>query len=388
MRVFRTQSGNRLRRCRTLGHQAGFTLIELLVVIAIIAVLIALLLPAVQQAREAARRTQCKSNLKQYGLGLQNFHDSQQCFPPGRPDDDGRAYGWGLYLMPYLDQTPLYNSIVKYSNAATMGTAINVANRDNPVYMFPKGATPVVDPFTGTSGINVDQTSARMGIQNITSATGGNTNTVANWGGHSRLLIGKTMGVAMCPSDILPNVDNNGLPRSNYCGNQGSIPAGMALTDAEGNTGTYNGTVQNGILLNSKNNSNVYVVSIRDIRDGTSNTFAIGEVTETANVSNAITNHGAFPTTVAANNNGGTGLYNGANGLRVAGSFLPRNTSTYPINLRVTLQSNACFGSQHTGGAHFLMVDGTVRFVSQNIDVDRVYPLLGARSDKMPVSNF
>lgn len=390
MKSFRTRSSARTPVANSQHRSAGFTLIELLVVIAIIAILIALLLPAVQQAREAARRSQCRGNLKQYGLALQNFHDSQQCFPPGRPDDDGRAYGWGFYLLPYLDQAPLYNSIVKYSNPATSGTVLNVANRDNPVIIFPKGATPVVDPFTGTSGFNVDQTSARMGIQNITSATGGVTNTVANWGGHSRLLIGKTMSFAMCPSDILPSVDNNGLPKSNYCGNQGSIPANMSIADATGNAGAYNGTVQNGILLNSKNNSNVYVVSIRDIRDGTANTFAIGEVSETANVSQTSTGTGAFPTIVSANNNGGTGLFNGANGLRVAGSLPPRvsGMSTGPVNLRIGPESDATFGSQHAGGAHFLMADGTVRFISQNIDVDSVYPRLGSRNDKLPVSNF
>ena len=97
----------------------GFTLIELLVVIAIIAVLIALLLPAVQQAREAARRTQCRNNLKQIGLALHNYHDRVQCFPPGylsriNPSDGsdlGPGWGWGAFLLPEIDQAVLYNRI-------------------------------------------------------------------------------------------------------------------------------------------------------------------------------------------------------------------------------------------------------------------------------------
>ena len=95
----------------------GFTLIELLVVIAIIAILVALLLPAVQQARESARRTQCRDHLKQLGLALHNYHDAHRTLPPGytyRPDlsttpaNNGAGFGWGAMLLPYLDQAPLY----------------------------------------------------------------------------------------------------------------------------------------------------------------------------------------------------------------------------------------------------------------------------------------
>ena len=94
---------------------SGFTLIELLVVIAIIAILIALLLPAVQQAREAARRTQCRNNLKQIGLAFHNYHDSYNAFPPGyflAPPDPNTKSGY-VHLLPYLDQAPLYEHLVR-----------------------------------------------------------------------------------------------------------------------------------------------------------------------------------------------------------------------------------------------------------------------------------
>lgn len=103
------------------SRQHGFTLIELLVVIAIIAILIALLLPAVQQAREAARRTQCRNNLKQIGLAIHNYHDSHRALPPGRLVNfqvagQGHCFSAYAYLLPYLEQGPLAAAVDWNSN--------------------------------------------------------------------------------------------------------------------------------------------------------------------------------------------------------------------------------------------------------------------------------
>src|SRR3990167_3854607 len=94
----------------TTRRRRGFTLIELLVVIAIIAILIALLLPAVQQAREAARRTQCKNHLKQIGLGFHNYHDVYQYFPNEAAYNSGWNHSFWVSIQAQMDNAPLFNS--------------------------------------------------------------------------------------------------------------------------------------------------------------------------------------------------------------------------------------------------------------------------------------
>src|SRR5690242_3831055 len=99
-----------------MNRRSGFTLIELLVIIAIIGLLVALLLPAVQAAREAARRAQCANNLKQIGLAMHGYHDVWHSFPPGyltRPVTGlelGPGWAWGTLILPYLEERPLYDS--------------------------------------------------------------------------------------------------------------------------------------------------------------------------------------------------------------------------------------------------------------------------------------
>src|SRR5579863_4146412 len=154
-------------------HRRGFTLIELLVVIAIIAVLVAILLPAVQQAREAARRAQCKNNLKQFGLALHNYHGSLNAFPSGYGGfpftNQGSLWGWGTMILPYLDQTPLYNALQATSGGTSGvgGPAVGfnavmtsfspapaVLQTSLPVFRCPSdgGISPLTIPAAGLNG--------------------------------------------------------------------------------------------------------------------------------------------------------------------------------------------------------------------------------------------
>jgi prepilin-type N-terminal cleavage/methylation domain-containing protein/prepilin-type processing-associated H-X9-DG protein len=123
-------------------HRAGFTLVELLVVIAIIGVLVALLLPAVQAAREAARRSSCSNNLKQHGIALHNYHDTHLTFPFGWSN---RGQGWSALILPQIEQGPLYDTLQwaesnnwdtdNTPNERACGTFINV-------YRCPSAAIP------------------------------------------------------------------------------------------------------------------------------------------------------------------------------------------------------------------------------------------------------
>ena len=125
-------------------RRPAFTLIELLVVIAIIAILIALLVPAVQKVREAAARIQCTNNLKQIGLAMHSFHDTNKRLPPGYLDgntnpnstpnnDVGPGWGWAAFVLPYVEQGPLYNQI---NFSVTVGVGVNAQVSQQPIALF------------------------------------------------------------------------------------------------------------------------------------------------------------------------------------------------------------------------------------------------------------
>ena len=191
-------------------RQKGFTLIELLVVIAIIAMLIALLLPAVQKAREAARRSQCQNNLKQIGLALHNYHDVHRVLPPGQINNINFAFStdgigryalpgeartfqnqrqnilgyqgtsWMLHILPGLDQAPLYNSYLFGDNVRTNGDAGNTAP-DASIIFVPKTDLPFFYCPSRRNQMQAGGTFANCDRIDTANATGG---TIWNKGGN------------------------------------------------------------------------------------------------------------------------------------------------------------------------------------------------------------
>ena len=265
----------------------GFTLVELLVVITIIGILIALLLPAVQAAREAARRMQCANNFKQVGLAMHNYHAVKGCFPPGMFNGGG-IYGWGVFVLPYMELDGLYQ-----------------------MYDFNSGY------WTGTP-------------------TSGN-----------RRVTGMSIPAYLCPSDP------QGADQVGYS----SDPSYLAgRTDMAGVSDSVDWSIGSAGISTPEKFPAVDGVlgadvpcTIADIKDGTSNTLMIGEVTGEG----VGTQQGHFWTSYD--------LLDTANG--VNGADTVPGGSYPPINGRYLTG----FASFHPGGCNFALADGSVSFISQNV---------------------
>jgi len=333
----------------------GFTLIELLVVIAIIAILIALLLPAVQQAREAARRTQCRNNLKQMGLALHNYHDNYKTFPNGNVASSVGGWGasWYMRILPYVDQAPVYNRLT-FSGAHHGWT-----------YSDPTG------DFSGAANANV--------------------------------LRGIVFSFALCPSsplEKLRDAGNANITNANYWGIMGATDGNGFLNPPSrvanccGCCGGQNAT---GIMAAGGMFGPVYTKGIQDMADGSSNIIMVGEH------SNFIRNAAGAPVQVS----GIHGILMGSPNLtrpdQCQGCMFERQfnltTVRYPPNAPAIDNDPAWPGigdnyginnplnSAHSGGIHVLLGDGSVRFISDNINM-QTFRWLCTRDDGNSVGDF
>lgn len=307
-------------------RMSGFTLIELLVVIAIIAILIALLLPAVQQAREAARRSQCKNNLKQVGLALHNYHDTHRVFPLGQQNwlgldltgnPGGSRMCWFHHILPYVDQAPVYNRINFNQVGFACCTNGVVPDKDLAIPMF------------------------------------------------------------MCPSDPA------GPKTQTVAGNQQGFHGNYVLCGAStifGNSGLPGaGATMNGMFYPLSR------TAMRDVIDGSSNTLMGSELTIVTDTTlhdirgrynNSWQGNTLFSSNLPPNTTTGDRSSYCIN-------FLPKA----PCQALGTGNVVQYARSYHVGGVHVLMADGAVRFVSDNISTT-MFQALGSRAGGEAIGDF
>lgn len=310
----------------------GFTLIELLVVIAIIAILIALLLPAVQQAREAARRSQCRNNLKQIGLAIQNYHDAARVFPPAwmavvAPPTVG-AMSLGVSLLPYMEQRALFAkyqpNALPFNGLTAPSAAItsNIAVISTPMPVWNCPSTPSVPTYNAAipfPPVTLTYTAAG-GDYSVTTGVRGGFSTLAY---------------------------------ASFPGGAGGKRNGALV--AAGGTVVGSGSVS----------------SMSNIKDGTSNTFLLGERVSGTTIYDAKGQPQALPASLTGQNAGGWGDFltgeHWIQGCGYDGLIAGCAASGGPCVINCTNARGFGFYAFHTGGCHFLMADGAVRFVNKNI---------------------
>jgi len=345
------------------SRHAGFTLVELMVVIAIIGILVALLLPAIQAAREAARRSQCANNVKQMTLALLNFHDTIKEFPRGAytaaaPEPNWKSneedgLGWATKILPYLEEQPLYDRIV----------------------------------HNGIPGY--DGNPWKPGIFKAAIAAG-----------KSPISGGETViGGFHCPSADIPETVpgggyfgvpgdpvTTGYASSHYKASRGYCDRGMFLRKSESvKPQTLEDMDFDGDGILDKIDKVPFTrVRIQDVLDGTSKTIAIGEA---AYFTDKIA---SFPLWIGTIAEDGAVLFKTHEPINCNLSGARSFPLTGGDKDRLDLLGNYaddCAFSWHTNGAFFGFVDGSVRFLTENLET-RTFALLGDRMDGRVVGEF
>ena len=374
-----------LTSCPSRRPVRGFTLIELLVVIAIIAVLIALLLPAVQSAREAARRSQCTNNIKQLGLGVHNYHTANNSFPPGAVNNARSAPGnintdWAQWsaqamLLPFVEQTALYNAANfswGYNPYGDPCTRINstVANTVIASFLCPS------DPNAGSSKVGGGQTSG-SGANNSYYGSIGTTTDNMNYGNSDAAMVTATMTKTGC-TGLFPYFMSYGVADCTD-GTSNTIAFSEALGQ-NSQIPTYRGNSTRGVGDSSPTS---YVYDASTIQNNGLTQFLQNCYTSFKNGTNPM----------GQQQKGLTWAY-GAKGFTLFNTVQNPNDKQYPfgscqmgcdgcgINVANTIGAQ----SQHPGGVNVAMADGSVKFIKDTI-ARRTWFALGTRAGGEVISS-
>lgn len=353
----------------------GFTLIELLVVIAIIAILVALLLPAVQQAREAARRSQCKNNLKQYGLALHNHLDTYGSFPPGYVcyDESGNrfqtggwqngqnefGFHWLVMLFPYMEQPALWNQITACADDDKQDTITNPWDHCEAISASSNIGRKRLPAFSHCPSSPIDNSQFTDSDYGLEALAKGN-NYAASWGSGNMLSweSRSTRGAFGC-----------------YFTTQDKIALG------HGGSGD--------LFQQDKGSTD------SDFTDGMSNSVAISEVVSADGYSTTSTKDIRGVWLSAAMGATLFTAYNTPNArvadvLAACDENISGTTSPFMdcVEDRTTADVYAAARSYHTGGVNVLLADGAVRFVSDNIDKNAVWHPLNTIRNGETIGDF
>jgi prepilin-type N-terminal cleavage/methylation domain-containing protein/prepilin-type processing-associated H-X9-DG protein len=362
--------------------RSGFTLIELLVVIAIIAILIGLLLPAVQKVREAAARMQCSNNLKQLGIACHSFHDAQEGWPLGAEFNVGS--GWTAFILPYIEQ-----------DSAFKGLTFREDGISNDQWA------------AGLPGVVGDVTSTSASVRNIG-------------------LCEMKFKMFRCPSSTVPDNypdisgDNWIVQKRAVCNYLGCVSGVItddrrritATTPWGSNSGTEDIHTLDGIFKAKMVHQRIIFqnaspafnwsggmtsgVTMTGITDGTSNTIAIGEaepdrrfvadagITRENNASGSgRKDHWAIGSDdVDTSNQGDMSEFLGSTGVPI--NFMAANPPAPGSSDHARYELS--YGSRHSGGANFLMADGSVRFIRDSIN-PQTFSFLGTRNGGEVIPN-